>query len=74
MALQYRIDVMKALKKKGITSYTIRKKKLLSETTLQKFRKGIGVSWGNVERLCKLLQCQPGDILEYIPDKLSAEE
>ncbi len=74
MALQYRIDVMKALKEKGVTTYAMRKDKLLSESTIQKLRKGIGVSWENLDTLCKLLQCQPGDIVEYIPDEPTEEE
>ena len=68
MGLQYKIDVVSALKEKGITSYKIRSEKLLSESTLQKLRKGEGVSWDNLETLCRLLECQPSDLIEYVPD------
>ena len=68
MALQYKIDVMNALKEKGVSTYTLRKERTLSESTLQKLRRKQGVGWENIEALCKLLECQPGDILEYIPD------
>ena len=68
MGLQYKMDVVSALKEKGITSYKIRSEKLLSESTLQKLRKGEGVSWDNLETLCRLLECQPSDLIEYIPD------
>ena len=66
MGLQYKTDVVSALKEKGITSYKIRSEKLLSESTLQKLRKGEGVSWDNLETLCRLLECQPSDLIEYI--------
>ena len=66
MPLQYKIDVVAALKDKGITSYKIRSEKLMSESTLQKLRKGEGVSWENLETLCRLLECQPSDLIEYV--------
>lgn len=65
MPLQYRVDVLDALKAKGYTTYQIRKGKLLSESTVQKLRAGVGVSWENIETLCRLLECQPGDIILY---------
>ena len=66
MPLQYKFDVVAALKGKGYTSYKIRQEKLLSESTIQKLRAGKGVAWENIETLCRLLDCQPGDLLEYI--------
>ena len=57
MALRYKINVLDALKKKGYSSYTLRKEKLLSESTIQKLREGEGVAWDNLDTLCKLLDC-----------------
>ena len=65
MALKYKIDVLEALKIKGYSSYSLRKEKLLSESTIQKLRSGEGVSWDNLDTLCKLLECDISDILEY---------
>ena len=65
MALKYKLDVLEALKDKGYSSYSLRKEKLLSESTIQKLRSGEGVSWDNLETLCKLLECDISDILEY---------
>lgn len=70
MSLQYKIDVLSALKAAGYNTTKLRKEKLLSESTIQKFRNRIPVSWENIEMLCKLLCCQPGDIIEYIPDNV----
>ena len=63
MPLRYKIDVLGALKSAGYSSYRLRKEKLLSESTLQKLREG--VSTDVIEQLCRLLNCQPGDILEF---------
>ncbi len=68
MPLRYKIDVLSALKEKGYNTNKIRTEGLLSQSTLQKFRKGQGISWENIETLCKLLQCQPNDFMEYIEE------
>ena len=68
MPLQYKIDVLDELKKAGFTTYRIRKERLFSESTLQKFRKKEPVSWENIETICKLLHCQPGDVIVYTED------
>ena len=65
MALNYKIDVLAALKAAGYNTTKIRKNQLLSESTLQKLRTGEGVAWKNIETICRLLDCQPGDFMEY---------
>ena len=65
MALKYKIDVLDALKEKGYSSYSLRKEKLLSESTIQKLRNGEGVAWDNLDTLCRLLECDISDLLEY---------
>ena len=65
MSIRYKFDVLAALRAVGYTSYRIRREKLLAESTLQKFREGKPVSTDNIGTLCKMLGCQPGDILEY---------
>lgn len=68
MPIKYKIDVLNALKEKGYTTYRIRKEKLLSESTVQKLRLGEYVSMENLTTLCELLECQPGDIMEYVEE------
>ena len=68
MPLQYKIDVLAALKEKGYNTNRIRTEKLLSQSTLQKFRSNQGVSWENLETLCELLDCQPADLIEFIKE------
>ena len=73
MPLQFKIDVVAALKEKGYTTYRIRNEKVLSESTVQKLRAGKGVSWENIETLCRLLECQPADLMEYVPVQEKAD-
>ena len=68
MPLQYKIDVLAALKEKGYNTNRIRTEGLLSQSTLQKFRSNQGVSWENLETLCDLLECQPADLIEFVKD------
>lgn len=55
------------LKERGITSYKIRKENLISQAALTKMKNGEGnIDTRTLERLCELLHCQPGDLLEYV--------
>ena len=69
MPINYRIDILAALKERGYSTYRLRKEKLLSESTIQKLRNGDPVSLENITTLCRLLNRQPGDIMEYTPDE-----
>lgn len=71
MPMKYKIDVLPALKSKGFNTNKLRQEKLLSESTIQKLRTGTGVSWGNIETICELLECQPGDLLIFVPGENS---
>ena len=68
--IKYKIDIMQALKEKGYSSYKLRHSKLLAEATMTKLRNNnTKITLENLNTICTLLQCQPGDILEYLPDK-----
>ena len=74
MPIVYKIDILAALKEKGYNTNRIRTEGLLSQSTLQKFRNKQGVSWENLETLCRLLECQPADLIEYIPVQKKGDE
>lgn len=59
---------MAALKEKGYTSTRIRNEKLIGQSYLQQIRHDEIVSWKTIDTICTLLQCQPGDILEHVPE------
>lgn len=67
--IKYKIDVLKALKDAGFTSYIITQNKLLGGSTLDKLRhNNANLSMDNINRLCELLNCDIGDIFEYVRD------
>lgn len=57
---------MEALSKAGYSSTRLRREKLLGESYMTQLRRGELVSWAAINTICRLLQCQPGDILEYV--------
>ncbi|WP_050696555.1 helix-turn-helix domain-containing protein [Anaeromassilibacillus senegalensis] len=74
MPIVYKIDVIAALKAAGYSTYRIRKEKLLGEATLQRLRNKDTVSWENIATICKLLNCQPGDLMEYMEEQEADKE
>lgn len=66
--LRYKMNVLDALRERGHTSYRIRQDKIIGERQLQQIRDGELVSLACLDKLCALLDCQPGDLMEYVPD------
>ncbi len=68
MPVRYKVEILQALKAAGYNTTRLRREKLLAENTIQQIREGKLVSWANISRICSMLKCQPGDILEYAED------
>lgn len=66
--IKYKIDVLHELKNNGFSTYVLRKNKLMGEAQIQKIRQGELVSKETLNTICKLLNKQPGDFLEYIDE------
>jgi len=66
--VKYKIDIIQALKNIGYSTYKIRKEKIFTEGQLQQIRDNKLLTQDALNKVCTLLDCQPGDILEYIPD------
>ena len=73
MPIRFKINVLASLKEKGYSQLRIRDERLFGQATLTKLRHGELVSWMNMETICRLLECQPGDILEYVADEEASE-
>ena len=67
MAIRYKVDILAELKKKGYSSTRIREEKLIGQSYLQQLRRGELISWKTLDTICLLLECQPGDLIEFIP-------
>ena len=62
------------LKEKGYTTYRIRQEKLIGQATLHALRKGTGgLDSKTIARLCEVLDCQPGDLMEYVKEECAKE-
>lgn len=73
--LRYKMNVLSALKEAGYTTGRIRSERIMGEQMLQKIREGVEMpSWGTIETICRILNCQPGDIVEYIPENKEAPD
>jgi len=68
MPILYKIDVLAALKEAGYNTTRIRKEKIMGEAVVQQLRHGELVSWKSMTTICRLLNCQPGDLIEYVPN------
>ncbi len=65
----YKFDVLEALKEAGYNTTRLRKEKLLGENAIQSLRKGEMVGIIALEKICKLLDMQPGNIIKYVEEK-----
>ena len=62
-------NLWKVMKEKGITQYALIKNYHISAGQLTRLRRNESVSTHTIEMFCKILDCQVGDIMEYIPDE-----
>ena len=67
--LKYKIDVLAALKTAGYSTYRIQREHIFGSSDIQGMKHGVICSKNNLNKLCMLLECQPGDIIEYVPDQ-----
>ncbi len=68
MAIQINLDVMMAKRKIGLTELAKEVDITLANLSILKNGKAKAVRLETLNAICKALQCQPGDILEYIED------
>lgn len=64
-------DVMK---QRGVTQYTLIKTYRVSPAQLTRLKRNESVSTHTIEMLCRILKCDVGDIMQYIPDVPENEE
>ena len=74
MAIIYK-KLFALLEENGWTTYRIRKEKLIGQGTLTALKNGKGgLDSKTISRLCQVLECQPGDLMEYVPDEATTHE
>ena len=65
MAIKVNLDVLMAQKKKGLTELAKEVDITLANLSILKNNKAKAVRFSTLESICKALDCQPGDILEF---------
>ena len=68
MAIIINLDVMMAKRKMSLNELSQRVGLTTVNLSILKTGKANGVRFDTLESICKVLECQPGDILEYKPD------
>lgn len=63
------LDVMMAKRKMGLTELSGKVGITLANLSILKNNRAKAVRFSTLEAICKALNCQPGDIIEYIPDE-----
>ncbi len=69
MSIIINLDVIMAQRKIGLTELSDRVGITLANLSILKNNRARAVRFSTLDALCKALDCQPGDILEYVPDK-----
>ena len=69
MAIIINLDVMMAKRKIGLTELSDKVGITLANLSILKNNRARAVRFTTLDAICKALNCQPGDILEYAPDK-----
>ena len=67
--IKYKIDVLQSLKQSGYSTYRIRKEKTFLYVYLLQMRTDRLLTQEALNKVCAILNCQPGDLLEYVPDE-----
>ncbi len=67
--LTYKFDVLDTLKESGYTTTRLRKEKLLGENAIQSLRHGEMVGIIALDKICTLLDMQPGNIIKYVENE-----
>ena len=69
MAIVVNLDVMMARRKMSLNELSQRVDITLANLSILKNNKARAVRFTTLEAICKALDCQPGDILECVPDE-----
>lgn len=68
MPIVVNLDVMLAKRKMSLTEISERVGITLANMSILKSGKAKAIRFSTLEEICKILACQPGDILEYLTD------
>lgn len=73
MSIIINLDVVMAKRKKGLNELAEEVDITLANLSVLKNNKAKAIRLSTLNSICRALECQPGDILEYVPDKEEGE-
>ena len=62
-------NILEKLASSGWTAYQIQRSRILSTSTMDRLRHNSPISTLTLDTICKMCSCQPGDLLEWVPDE-----
>lgn len=68
MAIIVNLDVMLAKRKMSVTELSEKVEITMANLSILKNGKAKAIRFSTLEKICQVLNCQPGDILEYVND------
>ena len=74
MAIVLNLDVKMAKRNMGLTELSKEVDVTMANLSILKNNKAKAIRFTTLEAICRALDCQPGDILEYVPDEDAASE
>lgn len=69
MSIRINLDVMMAKRKMSLTELAEKVGITMANLSVLKTEKAKAIRFSTLEAICKALDCQPGDILEYVKDE-----
>ena len=73
MSIVINLDVVMAQRKKSLTELASEVDITLANVSILKNNKAKAIRFSTLESICKALNCQPGDILEFVDDEIIKE-
>ena len=74
MSIVINLDVMMAKRKIGLTELSKEVDITMANLSILKNNKAKAVRFSTLNEICRVLNCQPGDILEYVEDEEGKDE
>ena len=62
------------MKERGVTQYALIKSYHVSPGQITRLKRNESVSTNTIEMFCQILNCDVGDIMQYIPDEEKTED
>ena len=67
-------NLWNVMKERGVSQYTLIKKYGISPAQITRLKRNESVSTHTIEMFCRILNCQPGDLMTYIQDEQSEDQ